>query len=295
MRLNNGVSPAEGLRILREAQGLWHNVLIGRDVFDAYFHAVDHIHSQLSRAFAEPDLAPGLHSVTYWHAVSMDSGFLREGPRVIRREIEVQMSILETFTAELLGLIELSKHPGIPIVYDTNMLNHWQQPSGIVWPTVLKEAGLKAHPVRLIIPLTVIDELDRQKYGQGDLARKAATAIRYLDRTLGGNRDNRLPVEIRKGQATLEIWPEGQNRRRNGDADLAILDCASEIVQLLPTSRTYVLTGDIGMRLRAQQRGISTIRLPDEYRKPGTAIGESLSSPQPDFESTGPQQSSSCS
>jgi rRNA-processing protein FCF1 len=202
------------------------------------------------------------------------------------------MSILERSTTELLGLIELSKHPGIPIVYDTNMLNHWQQPSGIVWPTVLKEAGLKAHPVRLIVPMTVIDELDRQKYGHGDLARKAATAIRYLERTMGGNRDNRLPVEIRKGQATLEIWPESQRRRRDGDADLAILDSASEIFQLLPGSRVYVLTGDMGMRLRAQQRGISTIRLPDEYRKPGTAIGENPSPSKPDFESTRPQQSS---
>ncbi|WP_443071034.1 PIN domain-containing protein [Streptomyces sp. YIM 132580] len=222
----------------------------------------------------------------------MDGGFLREGPRVIRREIATQMSILESPITELLRLIELSKHPGIPIVYDTNMLNHWQQPSGIVWPTVLKEAGLRDQPVRLIVPMTVIDELDRQKYGQGDLARRAATAIRYLERTVGGSRDNRLPVEIRKGQATLEIWPEDQKRRRGSDPDLAILDCASAISQLLPGSRVCVLTGDMGMRLRAQQRDIFTIGLPDEYRKPGTAIGENSSPSKPDFESTRPQQPS---
>jgi rRNA-processing protein FCF1 len=274
---------------------MWHNVLGERDAFDAYFHAVDQIHSQMSWAFADPDLAAGLHSATYWHAISMDGGFLREGPRVIQREIRTQLSALENAIVELRKLQELSKYPGIPIVYDTNMLNHWQQPSGIVWPKVLKEVGLKAHPVRLIIPMTVIDELDRQKYGQGDLARKAATAIRYLDRFLGGNRDNRLPVEIRKGQATLEIWPESQTRKRDGDADLAILNCASEIVQILPSSRTYVLTGDMGMRLRAQQRGISTIRLPNEYRKPGTAIGETFSPSSPDFDSTGAKQPSDSS
>ncbi|MFF5146963.1 PIN domain-containing protein [Streptomyces sp. NPDC013157] len=242
-------------------------------MFDAYFSAVDSTYSRLSWAFAEPDLAGGLHSTTYWHAVSMDGGFLREGPRVVQREVKAQLAAMETVYIQLLKLQALSMHPGMPIVYDTNMLNHWQQPGGIVWPTVLRQCGIKPRLVRLVIPMKVIDELDRQKYGQGDLARKAATAIRYLDRVLS-NRDSGVPVEIRKDQATLEIWPENHSPRRDGDADLAILDCAAEIDQLLPDARASVLTDDIGMRLRAQQMRLRTIRLPEEYRKPGTAIGE---------------------
>ncbi|MFJ4767495.1 hypothetical protein ACIP88_00030 [Streptomyces uncialis] len=56
------------------------------------------------------------------------------------------------------------------------------------------------------------------------------------------------------------------------DADLRILLCAADTDQLQPDAGTRVLTGDTGMRLGARQTNLRTLRLPEHYRKPGTAM-----------------------
>ena len=61
---------------------------------------------------------------------------------------------------------------------NTDMLNHWVHPGDIRWREILKIQEEDAKLARLVIPLRVVDELDRQKYGQGDLARKAQITAR---------------------------------------------------------------------------------------------------------------------
>jgi hypothetical protein len=43
------------------------------------------------------------------------------------------------------------------------MLSHWRQPGDVLWRDVFKAQGDLL--TRLVIPLRVIDELDRHKYG----------------------------------------------------------------------------------------------------------------------------------
>jgi hypothetical protein len=184
-------------------------------------NAVDYAHGQLAHAFAEPDLAGELHSTAFWHIHSIGTMGLLD-LTVIHREVKRQLSSLENAKLTLAHLKALAQLPGMPVVYDTNMLNHWVQPSDVRWRQVFSTQGVKVPLVRLVVPMTVIDELDRQKYGKGDLAQKAATAIRYLNRTLN-DRDNHLPVEIRNGEATLEVWHDPEARRRDTDPDMEIL------------------------------------------------------------------------
>lgn len=150
------------------------------------------------------------------------------------------------------------------------MLNHWRQPCDILWREVFKAEGENIPLARLIIPLRVIDELDRQKYGQGDLARKAATVIRYLERVLKDSQPGQ-PVQLRR-EATLEVWVDADDR--GGDADLSILRCAVDLDNLHRDISVRVLTDDVGMRLRAQQMGLRVLRLPENYRKSGTALDD---------------------
>lgn len=281
MRLNNGVSIAEAEQALSDTEATWLDLMRDEWVtYRTYSDAVDKVHGLLARTFAEPDLTGELYSATFWHVTSVNPNWsvTQEDPRLIAREVKAQLATLDSARAQLLRLRALAERPGMPIVYDTNMLNHWQQPGGVLWRKVLSANGLRPRLVRLVIPMRVIDELDRQKYGHGDLARKAATAIRYLDRIFS-DRDKYLPAEIRKGEATLEIWPDDHDRGRGTDADLEILRCASDLSLLLPNERTSVLTDDTGMRLRAQQMHLGTLRMPEEYRKPGTAIGATPPSP----------------
>ncbi|WP_431991974.1 PIN domain-containing protein [Streptomyces albogriseolus] len=288
MRLTPGTTLAHADDVLRRAETTWANARGAQDLYRAYVDAVHDTYPALKQAFASPDLALGLHSAAYWNLLPLgaarpalgvvsDRSVATHAARAQRAEnqaltveIENQVRAMENARAELEALKNLVARPGLPVVYDTNMLNHWRQPGDILWREVLKAQGEEASQIRLVVPLRVIDELDRQKYGQGDLARKAATAIRYLERVLKDSQPGQ-PVRLRQG-VTLEVWVDTDDR--GGDADLSILRCAADLENLHPATGARVLTDDIGMRLRAQQLGLQVVRLPEDHRKKGTALDE---------------------
>ncbi|MFJ7911389.1 PIN domain-containing protein [Kitasatospora sp. NPDC096204] len=145
------------------------------------------------------------------------------------------------------------------------MLNHFKQPDHIDWKDAVRRAtGTKPPTVRLIIPQEVIGELDRQKYGQGDLAKRAAAAIKYLDTALLTAPPGH-PVQIRDG-VTLEtrLAPPGPSHVI--DVDWEILMCADELHHLNPTAGVHVLTNDRNMRLRAGQLNLPTLTLDASHR-----------------------------
>ena len=288
MRLNPGITLAHANDVLRRAETTWGNARGAQDLYRAYTDAVHDTYPPLKQAFAAPNVGAGLHSTAYWNLLPMggartELGFvsdlavaenvmraLRAENQALATEIENQVKALEHARAELEELKKLATRPGQPVVYDTNMLNHWRQPGDVLWREVLKAQGEDVPLTRLVVPLRVIDELDRQKYGQGDLARKAATAIRYLERVLKGSQPGQL-VRLRQC-ATLEVWVDADDR--GGDADLSILRCAADLTNLHPDTGARVLTDDIGMRLRAQQMGLKVMRLPEDHRKKGTALDD---------------------
>lgn len=286
-----GITVERADAVLREEEKRWVNVSSATDRYLAYTDAVEVTYAQARQTFLTPDIGAALHSDAYWNILSLgstqaqndgwtnDPDVMRNRVRaarpfngVLSAEIDRQAKALEHLRAELEALKQLASRDGIPIVYDTNMLNHWQQPGGIRWQEVLKANGENASPVRLVIPLRVIDELDKQKYSQGDLGKRAAAAIRYLERVLKDGKPGE-PVYLRE-KATLEVWVDTDDR--GGDADLSILRCAADLDNLHGDTGARVLTDDCGMRLRANQMGLKVLRLPNDLRKPGTAIGDML-------------------
>ncbi|GAA2651484.1 MULTISPECIES: PIN domain-containing protein [Streptomyces] len=93
------------------------------------------------------------------------------------RELQQQIEAFERAEEELGWLRSYAARPGTPIVYDTNMLVHWRPPDEVKWTEVLRAEGVRTKEVRLVVPLVVIDELDRHKSGAGE---RAAKALRYL-------------------------------------------------------------------------------------------------------------------
>jgi rRNA-processing protein FCF1 len=288
MRLTPGTTLAYADDVLRRAETTWSNARGAQDYYRAYTDAVHDTYPTLRQAFAAPDLGASLHSTAYWNLLPIggarpDLGFttdpdlaanrmraLRAENQALATEIENQVKALEQARAELEELKKLAARPGLPVVYDTNMLNHWRQPGDIRWRDVFQAQGEDVLLTRLVIPLRVIDELDRQKYGQGDLAKKAATAIRYLEHVLKDSLPGQ-PIQLRQG-ATLEVWVNTDDR--GGDADLSILRCAADLDNLHQDTGARVLTDDVGMRLRAQQMGLKVLRLPQDHRKRGTALDD---------------------
>ncbi|MFD3926879.1 PIN domain-containing protein [Streptomyces sp. NPDC058614] len=281
MRLNPGITIAYADDVLRRAETTWGNARSAEDYFRAYTDAVHETYPVLKQAFATPDLAATMHSAAYWNllpiggarvAISFTNDpsvaanmrrALRAENHALATEIENQVKFLEQARIELEALKMLAARPGLPVVYDTNMLNHWQQPGDVLWRDVFKAQGEAVPVTRLVIPLRVIDELDKQKYGQGELAKRATTAIRYLERVLQGTQPGD-PVQLRQ-DATLEAWVNTDDR--GDDADLAILRCAADLDNLHPGTGSRVLTDDFGMRLRAQQVRLKIISLPQNYKK----------------------------
>ena len=97
-----------------------------------------------------------------------------------RHEINNRQRALANAREQLKALIALAARPGLPLVFDTNVLIHWRRPAKIGWPEVLREWDEAAGTARIVVPLRVIDELDRQKYGDGPLAKRAGRALRGL-------------------------------------------------------------------------------------------------------------------
>lgn len=280
MRLNPGITVELADDELHEAETTWSNALSADAFWPVYTKAVHDTYPRLKRVFADQDIGAALRSPAYWNLMALGNGpaskigtdafqkiannqFLMGLTKAIKTEIEDQVKALAQVRDELRSLQELVSRPGLPVVYDTNVLNHWQQPSDIKWREILKSQGETADQIRLVVPLRVLDELDRQKYGQGELARKAGAAVRYLERVLADAQEGR-PVELRPG-ATLEVWVDTDDR--GGDADLSILRCAADLDNLHPATGARVLTNDFGMRLRAQQMGLKVMRLPEDLRK----------------------------
>ncbi|MFJ3973412.1 PIN domain-containing protein [Streptomyces parvus] len=283
MRFHPGVTLAQADGALRTAEMTWGNVYgSAQGLWSAYISAVHDTCPGLKQAFAAPDIGAGLLSPAYWNLLAitsqpsqgvqqgngpfeaMSAGRIQRGLNdAIKTELYSQIKVLQEARAELDALKQLAERPGLPVIYDTNMLNHFKQPGDIPWGDVLRAEGESVTQARLIVPLRVLDELDAQKYGQGDLAKKAATAIRYLERTLKDAAPG-AQVKLRK-DATLEVWVDTDDR--GGDADLSILRCAADLDRLHPETGARVLTNDFGMRLRAQQMDLKGLCLPLEHRK----------------------------
>ncbi|MGW2539907.1 PIN domain-containing protein [Kitasatospora sp. NPDC001574] len=269
MRLRPGFTLDDAQRGLTFVYGLFHGLHGSKEGGSvnavAYLTAVDLAQPHLL-AFRDPDLGTDLRSTAYWQIFSLTGIAKSSGNRAAFSEVNIQVAALRKAQEELDTLKEYASRPGLAVFYDTHMLNHWNSPSAVVWQEVLKAGGRPTKTVRLVVPDAVIGELDQQKYGQGDLAKRAATALVYLERTLRDTAPGQ-PVEIRPG-VTLEVRmsPPGP-REAIQDVDWHILQAASDLQQLNPASTVLVLCDDTAMKLRARQIGLDTFCLPNKERK----------------------------
>jgi PIN domain len=285
MKLKPGVTMARADDVLRAAETAWSNARGGSfGFYRAYIDAVSHTYTQLRECFAEPDLASGIRGVAFWHLLTLmdaDREIEMQPPAALGdyarnfmeskrgkneafgREVDDQIRALAKARAEFNALKALAERPGVPLVLDTNVLHTWMRPDQINWPEVLRGWKESERDARLVVPLRVVDELDGQKYGDGPLARSATKAVRFLRQAFAGRAGE--AVRIRSGDnTTLEVW--AQTEDRGGDADLAILRCAADL-DVFHASGARVVTGDLGMQLRAEYMDLQVRVLPDGYRK----------------------------
>lgn len=164
---------------------------------------------------------------------------------------------------------------GALVLADTNVYLHHPLPfDEIDWAGLVPATGSAG--IHLLIPLVVVDELDRQKQGTSgkqvvrggtELVRaRARTTIRTLEEMFG--QPGWISV-VRPGSppvaAELLIDPPGHVRLPSADAE--IVDIARAARDLFGAPVT-VVTRDTGMVFRARNAGLDAVRIPDPPEAP---------------------------
>lgn len=233
-----------------------------------YLAWVDACETRPRAMFAEPDITARLHSPRYVYLYRHDEADDRWVntnllvPDPAGQEAAAQIAYLKSVAAQVRQLEVLSERPGRVLVYDTNSLMHHQPPEAIDWPAVAK-----GRAVRIVVPLVVVDELDRKQHeGSKEMSQRARRALRALDRMLDGTQPGAAtPVPGRPG-ASIEVLLDEAGHRREASADEEIIERSIAAGTDHRRSVT-VVTADTGMRLRAQAAGLHVVRLPEKYRK----------------------------
>ncbi|WP_319783157.1 PhoH family protein [Oceanisphaera sp. IT1-181] len=147
-------------------------------------------------------------------------------------------------------------------ILDTNVLLH--EPLSIY--------SFNEHQV--LIPMTVLEELDRIKDRQKDVSRDARVAIRTLeslfhdatpDQIIAGVPLGKLGEEASGSIAivTDKHLPEGYAMFTDDEADNRIINTALYLQYQFPDSKTVLVTKDINMRLKAKGAGLKYV---EDYR-----------------------------
>lgn len=139
-------------------------------------------------------------------------------------------------------------------VIDTNVLIH--DPSAI----------LKFEEHQVVIPMTVLEELDKLKMGKASIATDCREAIRQMDKIIG----DATPTEIAKGipierldgnyeghfSILLDNFDSPNRSLPNNLNDNKIINSLVSLQESYPHRETILITKDINMRLKARGCGI---------------------------------------
>ncbi|MFC0120315.1 PhoH family protein [Pseudoalteromonas xiamenensis] len=152
-------------------------------------------------------------------------------------------------------------------VLDTNVLLH----------DPLAFLSFQEHDV--VIPMTVLEELDHIKDGKRDVSRDARVAIRALDEVLKDASPEqmlegvRLPSHKRVdgkpskvGQLIVvndHLYPDSISGLPGNENDHRIINCAVRMQKQHTSTKVVLVTKDINMRLKAKGAGLSYV---EDYR-----------------------------
>jgi hypothetical protein len=201
------------------------------------------------------------------------------GRVLIDAELDARIAALERALSELERAANRWDQGGKLVVPDTSFfMNH---------PTKVEETDFsrllecREIPVRLVVPMVVVDELDSlKKAGQQQRRWRAGYAIAVLDRVAGRGERGRIADadfspfdrgEIPRGEVTLEILLDPPGHARLPINDDEIVDRAVG-VQTTAGRDVTLLTYDTGHATRGRVAGLEVKKLV-ELKDPGQTDG----------------------
>lgn len=230
-----------------------------------YLQWVDRAERQFRHLFVGPSAMDHLHTRRYWQLqtpfedVAGSSRAADYG--LVYSEMETQLDRLDTYLRQLRHEAEhFSLDDGeSAFVFDTNVFLHVRAIDQIKWREEFPGAV-----IRLVIPLVVIDELDKLSYSQNKLVRERAKGAVNLLRTVrGDDADAEDAVEVpHRDSVRTQILLDPWGHRRQSNIDAEILDRAEHLASMTGSAVT-VGSGDYGVQLRALNRGLSVWQPPE--------------------------------
>lgn len=228
--------------------------------------AVRELRGKISAA----DLDRMVLTTRYWHIVDARS----VDPQILWTELEDRSVDLSAAVESLKA--EMARwRDGALVVIDTNVLLHHEQTLDNL--DIAAIVGLRDEAIRLLLPMVIIDELDRLKRNDRVRAR-AGVALAILEKRLGTTagpatlreEDYTALAEggIPRGRVSIEVLSDPAGHRRLEIPDDEIVD-RSLAVSVFAGRPAHLITFDTGMALRARLAGLAVTKLPAHDRAVG--------------------------
>lgn len=227
-----------------------------RNLAGAYVQAVSHVERLLRSNFVDASLAQ-LRTPRFWAINSFDGLRMIE---MVNDERDAQMARLEYEATQIKSMRDRFSGSTSIAVVDTHVLLHYRLFDEVPWLDIVVDV----EDLLLVVPLRVVDELDAKKSAarREDLRDRARTVIRALERCLDRRGIVRSDVRL-EGVGLADLDPESY-RNPPLPVDIEILDVC-EGVASYAAGKTNLVTGDLGMRIRARERSIGVIGMPDAH------------------------------
>jgi rRNA-processing protein FCF1 len=229
------------------------------DYLRHYLVWVETAEQQLRNVFADSGVRTALYTERHWQIRAMTNPKLR--PFVlVQHELRDQIDRLCGLRGQLIRLAErMRAAPGVLAVLDTHVLLHYLPVDQVDWRSVTSTS-----PLRLVVPLRVVEELDEKKYTARDdkIASRARDVISRLRMSLlpvAGN-----PVTLAP-DVTIEIPLTDEPRRKTSDADEEVLETCLELQAA--GGDVVLVTGDAGLAIRAAALSVPSLDMPAKYAR----------------------------
>jgi hypothetical protein len=182
----------------------------------------------------------------------------------IIRERDVWVDRLNNAVRELKQLNDFVRRPGRVAVLDTSAFHEFDRFWLADWASLTEadppHTSMSGLPIRLMVPLVVVEELDSQKsHPNGKVRQTAREILRQLRDLLRASSNAFADVLILNDRVTIEILLDNRMHVRLPVNDAEIIDRALYLRSLFPTSRRIILiSSDLSMQFRAEGAGLET-------------------------------------
>lgn len=212
--------------------------------------------THLRNHFADSSLADEF-SRSYWHVHNLDPNGSRPYP-FLDREKKLWEKTLTAAVTKLEAFKPFIDRPGQPVVLDTSALIEGQYFMDVDWRS-LHELMAKG-PVRLILPIIVVDELDDLKRDRRCRDRARSVLHKLWDLH---SPDPGKPTELPgRKDVTIEVLLDDDWHERRPVNDAEIIDQAVYVRELL--ARDVVLVaGDYTMLYQAAAAKLTAVLMPE--------------------------------